>query len=59
MGKVFRLVIGAVKVFVDFNRDFHGQGLSVIIDDNFHLPFLRSEFFEKNLNGAGGERHRG
>lgn len=47
MCKVFRLVVGAVKLFVNFNRNFHRQGLSVIIDGDFHLPFLRSEFFGK------------
>lgn len=40
------------------NRELHGQGLSVIIDDDVHPPFLRSDFFE-NMNGAGGERRRG
>ena len=41
---ILGLVVGAVKVFVNFNRNFHRQGLSVIIDGDFHLPFLRSDF---------------
>jgi hypothetical protein len=32
--------------------------LSVIIDGNFHLPFLHSDFFGKSEWG-GGERHWG
>ena len=47
MGKIFFLAAGAVKILIDLNRDLHGQGLSVIIDSDFHPPFLRSEFFGK------------
>lgn len=45
-------MVGPVKIFIDFQRDFDSHGLSVVIDGNFHLPFLRSDFFRENLNGA-------
>ena len=47
MKQVLRFVIGPVKKFIDFQRDLHGHNLSVIIDGNFHLPFLHSDFFGK------------
>ena len=47
MGEIFLLVVGAVKILIDLNCDFYGQGLSVIIDGDFHPPFFHSEFFEK------------
>ena len=58
MEQVLRFVIGSVKKFIDFQRDLHGHSLSVIIDGNFHLPFLHSDFLGKSEWG-GGERHRG
>ena len=58
MEQVLRFAIGPVKKFIDFQRDLHGHSLSVIIDGNFHLPFLHSDFFGKSEWG-GGERHRG
>jgi hypothetical protein len=53
MEQVLRFVIGPVKKFIDFQRDLHGHSLSVIIDGNFHLPFLHSDFLV-NLNEAAG-----
>ena len=53
MGKVFFLVVGSVQVLVYFNCDLHGQGLSVYVDGDFHLPFLRSDFLQRFLNGVG------
>ena len=47
MEQVLRFVIGPVKKFIDFQRDLHSHSLSVIIDGNFHLPFLHSDFFGK------------
>ena len=58
MGQVFGFVVGPVKKFIDFQRDFHGHSLSVVIDGNFHLPFLHSDFFGKS-EWDGGERHWG
>ena len=52
MGKVFLLVVGAVKVLVNLNCDFNRQGLSVVIDNDLQLSFLRSDFLLGNLNGA-------
>ena len=43
-----------VKKFIDFQRDLHGHSLSVVMDGDFHLPFLRSDFLRENLNGAAG-----
>jgi len=48
MKQVLRFVIGPVKKFIDFQRDLHGHNLSVIIDGNFHLPFLHSDFLGKS-----------
>ena len=36
-----------------FQRNLHGHSLSVIIDGNFHLPFLHSDFFGKSEWGGG------
>ena len=58
MEQILRFMIGLVKKFIDFQRDLHGHSLSVIIDGNFHLPFLHSDFLGKSAWG-GGERHRG
>jgi hypothetical protein len=58
MEQVLRFMIGPVKKFIDFQRNLHGHSLSVIIDGNFHLPFLHSDFLGKSEWG-GGERHRG
>jgi len=57
MEQVLRFVIDPVKKFIDFQRDLHGHSLSVIIDGNFHLPFLHSDFLGKSEWG-GGKRHR-
>jgi hypothetical protein len=48
MEQVLRFVIGPVKKFIDFQRDLHSHSLSVIIDGNFHLPFLHSDFLGKS-----------
>lgn len=48
MKQVLRFVIGPVKKFIDFQRNLHGHSLSVIIDGNFHLPFLHSDFLGKS-----------
>ncbi|EQI39598.1 hypothetical protein QOY_3416 [Clostridioides difficile Y231] len=58
MEQVLRFMIGPVKKFIDFQRNLHGHSLSVIIDGNFHLSFLHSDFFGKSEWG-GGERHWG
>ena len=55
MGKVLRLVVGLGEIFVDLYRN--GHGLPIVVDGNFHRPFLRSDFW--GLNGGGGERQRG
>ncbi len=47
MGQVFGFVVGPVKKFIDFQRDLHGHSLSVVIDGDFHRPFLRSDFCGK------------
>ena len=47
MEQVLRFVICPIKKFIDFQRDLHGHSLSVIIDGNFHLSFLHSDFFGK------------
>jgi hypothetical protein len=52
MGKVFFLVAGFVQILVYFDCDLHGQGLSVYVDGDFHLPFLRSDFLQRFLNGV-------
>ena len=57
-GTQVAIVIGPVKKFIDFQRNLHGHSLSVIIDGNFHLPFLHSDFLGKSEWG-GGERLRG
>ena len=54
MEQVLRFVIGPVKKFIDFQRDLYGHSLSVVMDGDFHLPFLRSDFLRENLNGAAG-----
>ena len=35
---------GSVQILVYFDCDLHGQGLSVYVDGDFHLPFLHSDF---------------
>jgi len=47
MGQVLGFVVGPVKKFIDFQRDLHGHSLSVVIDGDFHLPFLHSDFCGK------------
>ena len=47
MGQVLGFVVGPVKKFIDFQRDLHGHSLSVVIDGDFHRPFLRSDFCGK------------
>ena len=47
MRQVLGFVVGSVKKFIDFQRDFHSHSLSVVIDGDFHRPFLRSDFCRK------------
>ena len=54
MGQVLGFVVGPVKKFIYLQRDLHGHSLSVVMDGDFHLPFLRSDFLRENLNGAAG-----
>ena len=42
MGKVFRLVVGLGELFIDLQR--HGHSLPIVVNGNFHRPFLRSDF---------------
>ena len=55
VGKVLRFVVGLGEIFVDLYRN--GHGLPIVVDGNFHRPFLRSDFW--GLNEGGGERQRG
>ena len=52
MRQVLGFVVGAVKVLVYLNRDLDRQGLSIVVNNDLQLSFLRSDFLFGNLNGA-------
>ena len=52
-------VAGSVQILVYFDCDLRGQSLSVYVDGDFHLPFLRSDFFAKIPERSGAESGSG
>ena len=45
------------RKFDEYMIDRNGHSLSIVVDGDFHRPFLRSDFW--GLNEGGGERQRG
>lgn len=58
MCQVLGFIISLVKIFIDFQHDLDSHKLSVVIDGDFHLPFLCS-YFPENSERGGREQHQG